>query len=306
MAGLTNIGDAVAATVRSVEEAREYTRQREERELEDKFRKEHEARMAAEPQTEEEKAKAEEAALLKDNIIMLNKGIENARAAMRKEAVLSAQLEIESVFQAHAQTLLWIANNVVLAHQRRKFVVDDNNRDILRFLLYYFNGCQKAEEVFPNRGYKLHKHIMLMGEVGTGKTLLMQIFSEYLHYTNNPRAFYNLSVTQMVNYYTLHNNLDRYTYYEEENRGFQCTPVNICLNDIGTDSITFFGMDTKLLTNQFLHARNEIWVHYHKYAHVTTNLTMEQLKEEYKDGFGRLVDRFKTYNIVPVGGKSRR
>lgn len=306
MAGLTNIGDTVAATLRSVEDAMEYTRQREERELEDKFRKEHEARMAAQPQTEEEKAKAEEAALLKDNIIMLNKGIENARAAMRKEAVRSAQLEIESVFQAHAQTLLWIANNVVLAHQRRKFVVDDNNRDILRFLLYYFNGCQKAEEVFPNRGYKLHKHIMLMGEVGTGKTLLMQIFSEYLHYTNNPRAFYNLSVTQMVNYYTLHNNLDRYTYYEEENRGFQCTPVNICLNDIGTDSITFFGMDTKLLTNQFLHARNEIWVHYHKYAHVTTNLTMEQLKEEYKDGFGRLVDRFKTYNIVPVGGKSRR
>ena len=306
MAGLTNIGDAVAATLRSVEDAREYTRQREERELEDKFRKEHEARMAAEPQTEEEKAKTEEAALLKQNIIMLNKGIESARAAMRKEAVLNAQLEIEDVFQAHARMLLWIANNVVLAHQRRKFVVDENNRDILRFLLYYFNGCQKAEEVFPNRGYKLHKHIMLMGEVGTGKTLLMQIFSEYLHYTNNPRAFYNLSVTQMVNYYTLHNNLDRYTYYEEENRGFQCTPVNICLNDIGTDSITFFGMDTKLLTNQFLHARNEIWVHYHKYAHVTTNLTMEQLKEEYKDGFGRLVDRFKTYNIVPVGGKSRR
>lgn len=306
MAGLTNIGDAVAATLRSVEDAREYTRQREERELEDKFRKEHEARMAAEPQTEEEKAKAEEAALLKQNIIMLNKGIESARAAMRKEAVLNAQLEIEDVFQAHARMLLWIANNVVLAHQRRKFVVDENNRDILRFLLYYFNGCPKAEEVFPNRGYKLHKHIMLMGEVGTGKTLLMQIFSEYLHYTNNPRAFYNFSVTQMVNYYTLHNNLDRYTYYEEENRGFQCTPVNICLNDIGTDSITFFGMDTKLLTNQFLHARNEIWVHYHKYAHVTTNLTMEQLKNEYKDGFGRLVDRFKTYNIVPVGGKSRR
>lgn len=306
MAGLTNIGDAVAATLRSVEDAREYTRQREERELEDKFRKEHEARMAAEPQTEEEKAKVEEAALLKQNIIMLNKGIESAKAAMRKEAVLNAQLEIEDVFQAHARMLLWIANNVVLAHQRRKFVVDENNRDILRFLLYYFNGCPKAEEVFPNRGYKLHKHIMLMGEVGTGKTLLMQIFSEYLHYTNNPRAFYNLSVTQMVNYYTLHNNLDRYTYYEEENRGFQCTPVNICLNDIGADSITFFGMDTKLLTNQFLHARNEIWVHYHKYAHVTTNLTMEQLKEEYKDGFGRLVDRFKTYNIVPLGGKSRR
>lgn len=299
MAGLKNIGDALAETISSVESAREYTRQREEKELEEQMRKAHEARMASEPKTDE-------AALLKQNIVMLNQGIAAATAAMRKEAIANAQLENEEIFQAHARMLIWIANNVVLAHQRRRFVVDDNNRDILRFMLYYFNGCPKAEEVFPDRHYKLHKNLMLMGEVGTGKTLLMQVFSEYLHYTHNPRAFYNLSVTQMVNYYTLHNNLDRYTYYEEENRGFQCTPVNICLNDIGTDSITFFGMDTKLLTNQFLHARNEIWVHYHKYAHVTTNLTLEQLKEEYKDGFGRLVDRFKTYNIVPVGGKSRR
>lgn len=88
MAGLTNIGDAVAATVRSVENAREYTRQREERDLEEKMRKEHETRMAAEPQTKEEKAKAEEAALLKQNIMMLDRGIECAKAVMRKEAVL--------------------------------------------------------------------------------------------------------------------------------------------------------------------------------------------------------------------------
>lgn len=306
MAEFTQLGDAVAATVRSVQEASKYAQQRKERELEEAMRKEHEARMAAEPQTEEEKRKAEEAALLKQNITMLNRGIDMALRDMEKEAKVNAQLEIEEVYQVHARMLMWIANNVVLAHQRRKFVVDDYNRDILRFLLYYFNGCPLAEEVFPDRNYKLHKHLMLQGEVGTGKTLLMQIFAEYLHYTNNPRAFYNLSVTQMVNYYTLHNNLDRYTYYEEENKGFKCTPVNICLNDIGTDSITFFGMDTKLLTNQFLHARNEIWVHYHKFAHVTTNLTIDQLKEEYKDGFGRLIDRFKTYNIVPVGGGSRR
>lgn len=294
MAEPTKIGDTIA------------TQQFKRQGLENNQCNDHEADMATAPQTEEERKNAEEAELLKQNIIMLNRGIKAAVNTMRKEAIVNAQLENEDIFQAHAQTLMWIANNVVLAHQRRKFEVDEHNRDILRFLLYYFNGCPLAEQVFPDRNYKLHKHLMLQGEVGTGKTLLMQIFAEYLRYTNNPRQFYNLSVTQMVNYYTLHNNLDRYTYYEEENKGFMCTPVNICLNDIGTDSITFFGMDTKLLTNQFLHARNEIWVHYHKYAHVTTNLTIAQLKEEYKDGFGRLIDRFKTYNIVPVGGSSRR
>lgn len=236
----------------------------------------------------------------------LNNFLDTAWRRMQREQEMAGALDDEEIFNAHAKTVLWVANNVVLAHQRRKFVVDDNNRDVLRFLTYYFNGCPLAEEVFPGRGYKLHKHIMLQGAVGTGKTLLMQIFSEYLRITENPRYFYNLSVTQMVNYYTLHNNLDRYTFNEEENKGFQCMPVNICLNDIGVQSTKFYGTDTETLTSEFLHARNEIWTQYHKMAHLTTNLTTEQLKQKYKDGFGRLLDRFKTYNIIPLTGESRR
>ena len=236
----------------------------------------------------------------------LNQCINKAMRDIRKNKLIADDLADPDIYRAHAKTLVWIADNIVLAHQRRKFIVDGNNKDILRFLLYYFNGCPLAENVFPGRGYKLHKHILLQGNVGTGKTLLMQVFSEYLRITDNPRFFYNLSVTQMVNYYTLHNNLDRYTFNEEENKGFRCMPVNICLNDIGVQSTKFYGTDTETLTNEFLHARNEIWTQYHKMAHLTTNLTNEQLKQKYRDGFGRLLDRFKTYNIIPLTGDSRR
>ena len=238
---------------------------------------------------------------LHDVALKVHHDIEKARLA-------SFDLQDEGTYKAHAKLLLYIANNVVLARQRRQFVIDDNNRSVIRFLLYYFNGCPLAEEVFPGRGYKLHKNIMLQGGVGVGKTMLMQGFSEYLMRIRSPRFFYNLSVTQMVNYYTLHNNLDRFTFNEEENRGFQCTPVNICLNDIGIQDKTFFGMDTSLLTDEFLHARNEIWTQYGKCAHLTTNLDDKALRKRFErnDGFGRLVDRFKTYNIIPMGGVSRR
>lgn len=230
------------------------------------------------------------------------------RKDIEKVQLASYDLQDEEAYKAHANLLLYIANNVVLARQRRQFVIDDYNRDIIRFLLYYFNGCSLAEEVFPGRGYKLHKNVMLQGGVGVGKTLLMQIFSEYLMRIRSPRFFYNLSVTQMVNYYTLHNNLDRFTFNEEENKGFQCTPVNICLNDIGIQDKTFFGMDTGLLTDEFLHARNEIWTQYGKCAHLTTNFDDKALRKRFErnDGFGRLIDRFKTYNIIPMGGVSRR
>jgi hypothetical protein len=230
------------------------------------------------------------------------------RKDIEKVQLTSYDLQDEEAYKAHANLLLYIANNVMLARQRRQFVIDDYNRDIIRFLLYYFNGCSLAEEVFPGRGYKLHKNIMLQGGVGVGKTMLMQVFSEYLMRIRSPRFFYNLSVTQMVNYYTLHNNLDRFTFNEEENKGFQCTPVNICLNDIGIQDKTFFGMDTGLLTDEFLHARNEIWTQYGKCAHLTTNLDDKSLRKRFErnDGFGRLIDRFKTYNIIPMGGVSRR
>ena len=230
------------------------------------------------------------------------------REDIEKQRAVAYNLADENTYNAHCKFVVFIANNVVLAPQRRRFIIDDDNKQVLRFLLYYFNNCPLAEEVFPGRGYKLHKNLLLQGGVGVGKTLLMQIFSEYLRRTGNPRFFWNLSVTQMVNYYTIHNNLDRFTYHEEESRGFQCQPENVCLNDIGIQDKTFFGMDTGLLTDEFLHARNEIWTQYGRFAHLTTNLTDDQLKKRFNrnDGFGRLVDRFKTYNVIPLTGKSRR
>jgi hypothetical protein len=233
------------------------------------------------------------------------KVLQRIARTMQQQKQAFEDLSDEKTYQQHAQLTIYIAN-MLLAPQRKRFVVDEHNKQVLRFMLYYFNECPLCEQVFPEKHYKLHNHLLLCGKAGTGKTLLMQIFSEYLHYTNNPHAFYNLSVTQMVNYYTLHNNLDRYTYNEEGSKGFNPQPVNICLNDVGVESKTYFGMDTKLLTNEFLHARNEIWTAYGKHGHVTTNLDVAMLKKEFADSFGRLIDRFKTYNVLTLGGESRR
>lgn len=214
-----------------------------------------------------------------------------------------------TVYQLHAQLFMYIANNIVIAPQHRKFVVDDNNRQVIRFLLYYFNNCKEAENVFPDRGYKLHKNIMLQGGLGVGKTMIMQCFSEYLKRINSPRFFHNLSVTQMVNYYTIHNNFDRYTFYEEDSKGFMPKPENVCLNDVGlNDDKVFYGMNTSVLTDDFLLARNDIWAGWDKFAHITTNLDEKALIARFTKGdkYGRLVDRFKTYNVIPLGGGSRR
>ena len=214
-----------------------------------------------------------------------------------------------AVYEMHANLFLYIANEIVIAPQHREFIIDDDNKMVIRFLLYYFNNCKEAENVFPGRGYKLHKNIMLQGGPGVGKTMIMQCFSEYLRRINSPRFFHNLSVTQMVNYYTIHNNFDRYTFFEEESKGFMPKPENVCLNDVGlNDDKVFYGMNTSVLTDDFLLARNDIWAGWDKFAHITTNLDEKALIARFTKGdkYGRLVDRFKTYNVIPLTGKSRR
>ena len=213
------------------------------------------------------------------------------------------------IYELHYNLFLHIANMIVIEPQHRQFVVDVHNEQVIRFLLYYFNNCKLAENVFPERGYKLHKNIMLQGGLGVGKTMLMQCFSEYLKRIKSPRFFYNLSVTQMVNYYTIHNNFDRYTFHEEDSVGFMPKPDNVCLNDVGlNDDKVFYGMNTAVLTDDFLLARNDIWAGWDKFAHITTNLDEKALIKRFtsSDKYGRLVDRFKTYNVIPLTGTSRR
>ncbi len=231
---------------------------------------------------------------------------------MRRTKAKYADLANEDTYKAHVKFFLWVANNIVLAPQRRKFIIDENNKDVLRFLLYYFNECPLAESVFPGRGYKLHKNILLQGGVGVGKTLMMQVFSEYLKRLNNPLYFPNVSVTQMVNHFSIYNNIDLYTYNEGGSVGFQIKPMHLCLNDVGVDNRPFYGIDTLTVVNDFLHARNELWANLaitdRRFAHLTTNLSDEQLKQKFgaKDDFGRVIDRFKTYNVIPLSGTSRR
>lgn len=239
----------------------------------------------------------------------INNVINKAEEDRRKAEEAYPDLADPAIYEMHSRLFMYIANNIVMASQHREFVIDDDNRLVIRFLLYYFNNCPLAEDVFPGRGYKLHKNIMLQGGLGVGKTMIMQCFSEYLKRIKSPRFFHNLSVTQMVNYYTIHNNFDRYTFYEEDSKGFMPKPENVCLNDVGlNDDKIFYGMNTSVLTDDFLLARNDIWAGWDKFAHITTNLDEKALIARFTKGdkYGRLVDRFKTYNVIPVTGKSRR
>lgn len=193
-----------------------------------------------------------------------------------------------------------------MSREFRTFNIDENNEKVLKFLLLYFNNNIQAEGVFPDRCYKIHKNILLVGEPGTGKTLLMQIFSEYLKLTNNSNFFYNLSVTQMMNYYKMNGHIDRYTYNEEAGKGcIEGQPFNVCLNDVGlqTENQRHYGTDLDLVIDEFLYARYEIYQNQYIKYHMTSNLDVDDFTKRFEN---RLIDRFKSFNVVALTGRSRR
>lgn len=211
----------------------------------------------------------------------------------------------EEQYELHARMIKGIADSLML-REYGEYVVDEHNRNVLRFLTYYFNGCKLAENIFPNEGYKLHKNILLIGEPGTGKTLLMQVFADYLRLTGNDNAFMNISATQLMNYYKVNGHIDKYTYNEAGAKdSFDGSPVNVCLNDLGlmTERAKSFGTELTKVTDEFLFARYEIYQQQGKRYHITSNLSVKELKTRFE---GRLVDRFKSFNVIELRGGSRR
>jgi len=193
-----------------------------------------------------------------------------------------------------------------LGREFRTFEMDENNKKILLFLLYYFNNCKYAEQVFTDKNYKIHKNLLIIGSPGTGKTMLMQIFCDYLRLTQNSNQFDNLSVTQMMNYYKMNGHIDRYTYNESQGKGsIEGKPFNVCLNDIGleTENQKSYGTSLDSVIDEFLYARYEIYQSHYKKYHITSNLTINEMKERFEN---RLVDRFKSFNVIVLDGKSRR
>lgn len=218
-----------------------------------------------------------------------------------------------SVYIAHAHFLTRCANELLLP-QKRHFVIDEHNQDVLRFLTYYFNQCPLANDPSQYRSPNyaalfqrsdLAKNIMIVGGVGTGKTLMMQAFGLYLERTQNPLAFKCSSVTEMLHYYKVNEHLDYYTYNTGKGSA-EASPLAFCMNDVGLETMKHYGNDLQQVIDEYFHARNEIFTQWYKRSHITSNLDKAHILELFNDPYKRLEDRFKTYNIIPLVGESRR
>lgn len=177
------------------------------------------------------------------------------------------------------------------------FVIDDRNREIVANLFNYFLGLDGR--------YDLSKGLWLMGDVGTGKSSLMYIFSTFMQ--KMLRNGFKVHICAKVsNDYSVNGDLDAYTYNLS---GYSGVPVPMCFDELGRETIpaNYFGQKLNVMQH-ILHIRYSIWQTSKVKTYITTNCDTELVHELYDGSSDRFIsDRCREmFNVIAMTGSSRR
>lgn len=172
------------------------------------------------------------------------------------------------------------------------FSVDCRNKKLVGDLFNYFLGL--PGELDTSKG------LWLEGTVGTGKSMLMYVFSEFLK--SMQIGFQVHICSSITTAYALTGNLDRYLTNEG---GYTPGPVPMCFDELGREPIpaSYYGQKLNVMQH-ILHVRYSLWQRFGLKTFVTTNCQASEIENLYGDYIRDR--RYEMFNIVPVIGESRR
>ena len=195
-----------------------------------------------------------------------------------------------------ANAELLIKALAITLHGREPILDDMDN--LTKIAVWLYGGQVDAFDIRPNKG------LLIVGNVGTGKTKLMQALSIMLrHDLHIPKRFFHIINAQdVVEVAQMGYDFINYHY---NNSSKPLSKRNICIDDIGTEpsKIVYFGNEVlpmaALITNRY-----NLWVSEGVYTHFTSNLMPEDIRSLYGD---RVADRISEMcNVIRLTGKSKR
>ncbi len=224
--------------------------------------------------------------------------IEEAMRKAREEKFYRLQREAyrEKLF-ADKQPKKYTSGDL-LTFFKSTFVVDDDNRDIVHQLCWYFAG----EDKFPG---DLKKGLLLMGGVGIGKSTLMQFFIK-----NQVRSYRILSCRDIESKFSTDGDeiVKQCSYMQpvaKNSDPFGHQEIGFCFDDLGTEAnAKHYGKEKNVMAEIILN-RYDNQIDF-RATHITTNLNAERIKSEYGP---RVTDRMREmFNVIefPETAKSRR
>ena len=181
----------------------------------------------------------------------------------------------------------------------KSFYLPAQLEDNYDLLYHYFHG-------FKSESYDLEKGLLILGPVGTGKSVAMQIFGRIL--SNGFALIATRHVVREFNDVGM-SILDRYGRHSFRlspgGTPMKDKPIIYCFDDIGLEDTNsqLYGNKANVMA-EILLDRYEMFKHHQMLTHATTNLTLEQITDLYGN---RIADRLKEMvNVIVFKGESMR
>lgn len=195
----------------------------------------------------------------------------------------------------YEEVIIKIANDII-----PNFKLDKENKEIFDKMFSYFSDGTELD---------LNKGIMIIGNSGTGKTKLFQIFQKFSQLYKKPKSFKIIS-SRIIQESFLQQGvkgINQYSYNLQTNEfNVQTTnPTNYMIDDLGNENsyVTHFGTNYKPVEEVLLN-RYDLYSNDGIITHVSTNFTPDILKTMYDQ---RTISRFKEmFNFLVLSGKDRR
>lgn len=191
--------------------------------------------------------------------------------------------------QFEAMVIASATRNMMRRCTFKPFAIDDDNRDIIRQLYYYFIGSQGRCK------WNVDKGIYLYGKIGCGKTLLLAAFLDVVH------AMCGI-ITKSIHSKKIHEVI-------KADGIERLVPCPLFIDELGRESLEINEFGNKIRPIQDL-----IAMRYESGARTfcTSNFSTEQLEGKVVDGvlkgYGRYVRTRmeEMMNIVRMPGDNRR
>lgn len=192
----------------------------------------------------------------------------------------------------HSKLIVQIANKYVYNYK-----VDDNNKEVLKDMLLYFTGNE-------NFNGSLNKGLMLVGGVGTGKSLLFKIFKEYTMNVIRNNSFQMHSAIDIIDNVNT-TGVEYLKQYSHNYDGRHAYPIRCYIDDIAciNETVKHYGTDINVI-EQLLSLRYNIYEKYGTLTHISTNKYPNQLTDVYDQ---RITSRMnEMFNILELKGNDYR
>ena len=157
--------------------------------------------------------------------------------------------------------------------------------EMYTILINYFLGDKEFEKMYS--GFNLKKGLLLRGDIGVGKSLMIKIFRSFMREYQINNGFKMLLVTDVVNEYqesghkVIINNGPR-SYKKGGLNNNEEIPLTICYDDLGTENTNakYYGSTSNVMTDILL-KRYDLFISFGMKTHIITNFDGYEIELNY-------------------------